>query len=225
MLIPSVFYGLYRDVKPRCRKIVTKLKRGATWEEVFSEDTSYLDVKSYSGSIVIEGTNVMYGFAPHFHCYVLHREIHLAIIYKKMAVERYEDIFTASLKTPWGLLGLFDANPSGWFRGFPVRGLIEDRVMRFLAACLLFWDELDSAGKRYCGPSEGTVWSNINNFNLFLAGAIQIQGLPSDFLELNFRRTDARISKEELSELVKTAQLGVHQFCLKTAETSRNSSS
>lgn len=217
MLIPSTFYGLYREVKPRCRKIVTKLRRGETWEDVFAEDT-YLDTKLYPGSIVTEGPDPRYGYDTHFHCYVLHKEIHLAIIQQKMDPKRYEDIFTASLKTPWGLLGLFDTNPSGWFRGFPVRGLIEDRVSQFLPACLEFWDEFDAEGKRYCGTFESTIWSYLNNFNAFLEGAIEIQGLPTDIFKLRRSSRNTRISKQDLKKLVEMAQPGIHLLCLKSTE-------
>jgi hypothetical protein len=209
MLIPSTFYGLYREVKPRCRKIVTKLKRGATWEAVFAEEV-FLDTELNPGLIVTEGPYPNYGFEPHFHCYILYREIHLAITDKKISSDRYEDIFTDSLKTSWGLLGLFDPQPSGWFRGFPVRKLIEDRVSRFFSACLEFWDVLDAEGKNY-GPDKRTIWSHQTNFNLFLSAALQKLELPA--YESRFRISDARISKEELRKLVEAAQQGIHLMC------------
>lgn len=209
MLIPSTFYGLYREVKPRCRKIVTKLKRGATWEAVFAEDT-YLDTQMHPNShIVTSGPNPSYGFEPHFHCYVLHREIHLAIIYRKMSLERYEDIFTASLKTPWGLIGLFDPEPSGWLRRFPGGIIIEDRLSLFLSACLEIWDIFDAEGRKYgtyCNKE--TIWSHHCTFNLFLSAALQKLGLPA--YEARFGVSDARISKEDLRKLVDAAHQGIH---------------
>jgi hypothetical protein len=212
MLIPSTFYGLYREVKPRCRKIVTKLKRGTTWETIFAEDT-YLDTQMYSNShIVMSGPNPNYGFEPHFHCYVLHREIDLAIVYQKMNPKCYEDIFTASLKTPWGLLGLFAPEPSGWLRRFPGSIIIEDRLSRFFSACLESWDVFDAEGRKYgtCCNKE-TIWSHHCTFNLLLSAALKKQELPA--YESRFRVPDARISKEDLRKLVDAAQQGIHLMC------------
>lgn len=212
MLIPATFFGLYHEVKSKCRKIVTKLKRGRTWEEVFAEDTC-LDTQVYPNShIVTSGPNPSYGFEPHFHCYVLHREIDLAIIHQKMSTERYEDIFTASLKTPWGLLGLFNTEPSGWLRRFPGGIIIEDRVSRFLWACLEFWDVFDTESKRYGNClNKDTIWSHHCTFNLFLLAALKKQGLPAD--ESRLRVFDARISKEELRKLIVAAQPGIRLMC------------
>lgn len=219
MLIPSTFYGLYREVKPKCRKIVTKLKRGATWEEVFAEDT-LLDTQLYPDSgIITDGPFPNYGFEPHFHCYVLHREIYYTITHQgKMSPDRYTDIFIASLEMPWSLLGLFDPQLSTqWFREFPGRSLSEDRISRFFSACLEFWDVFDAEGKRY-DANETTIWSHQSNFTLFLKAAIELQELSTDCFALYPSNCNARISKEKLKKIVKIALPGVHLLCLKSAE-------
>jgi hypothetical protein len=91
---------------------------------------------------------------------------------------------------------------------------MEDRVSRFLTACLEFWDVFDAEGKRY-GNNEYTIWSHHSMFANLVKGAMQIQGLPTDIFDQRRYSPDARISKEDLTKLVATAQKGVSLICHK----------
>lgn len=163
MQIPSSFYGLYKDVKFRCRKMVTGLVRGQTWYEVVnSQDT--IDTETKSDLIVLHGPNPLLGGSPHFHCYLPLSYVLNASSEGKLPPEIEEEVFEASLQTAWGLLGLLSQTNVMWV--YP-----QKRHQPFLSACIQFWDILVQEGNRYSnGSNTGqSLWTLHTNLKYVLA--------------------------------------------------------
>lgn len=163
MQIPSSFYGLYKDIKSRCRKMATGLKHCQTWNEVINyQDT--IDTKTNSGLIVLHGPSPLLGGSPHFHCYLPLSYIFNVSSDRKLPPEIEEELFAASLQTAWGLLGLLSQTNVMWL--YP-----QERHQPFLSACLQFWDIMAQEGNRYSnGSNTGqSLWTVNTNLKYVLA--------------------------------------------------------
>lgn len=165
MQIPSFFYGFYKDVKFRCRKIVTGLKCGQTWNEVINaKDT--IDTENNSGLIVLHGPSPLLGSNSHFHCYLPLSYIFNVSSERNLPPEIKEEIFASSLQTSWGMLGLISQINVMWI--YP-----QEKHQTFLKACLEFWDLLDQEGARYSnGSNHGqSLWTLHSNIKYVLANS------------------------------------------------------
>lgn len=152
MKLPTFLYGLYRDVKPRCRKLVTRLRRGTPWSELPDD---YVDTRDVPGLLVLHGPYPNLGFEPHFQLFVPLRIAEDAMP-DRLGWEYEKILFDESLKTIWGVLGL--ASDGG--QGFIYPASAQDRL-RFIRAMVRFWDELDAEGERYSlgGQTGQSLWS------------------------------------------------------------------
>jgi hypothetical protein len=102
MKLPSFLYGLYHDVKPRCRKLVTRVRRGTPWSEL-AED--YVDTEEVPGLFILNGPIPYMGDQPHFHLFAP-LTIAEDAMPERLGWEYEQILFEESLKTVWGALGL-----------------------------------------------------------------------------------------------------------------------
>ena len=162
MNVPMLYYGLYREVLPRCRKVVTGLRSTGGFNDLIGSATA--DTASVPGLLVLDGPSPLVGGEPNFHCYLLHKILRSALLDEKLAPAVEEQVFITSLQTSWGTLGLLSEANTMWLRS-PLRH------RPLLKAMLRFWDELYAEGDRYsngstCGQD---LWSLNTNLKFVLA--------------------------------------------------------
>ena len=173
MLLPAIQYGPWSAVKKRMRTVVSQLKRGKDLSEVMTRD-GMLDTSAHPGMLVLTG--IVMGSTPNFHCFMPWRDALYALFDLRttptVSTPIEDEIFEASLRTPWGLLGLLASDCQPWL--YPPM-----RHEPFLHAVLAAWGELDSVGERYCVVSYGErLWSVPNNLHYVLAN----MGVPTEIL-------------------------------------------
>lgn len=172
MLLPAVQYGPWSIVKKRMRTIVSQLKRGKEFGEVMTRD-GMLDTSDYPGMLVLAG--IVTGPVPNFHCSMPWRKAwdELSDPRTPAVPSPIEDAaFEASLRTPWGILGLLSSESQPWL--YPTT-----RHEPFLHAVLGVWSELDAVGARYCSSFYGKrLWSVPNNLHYVLGN----MGVPTEIL-------------------------------------------
>lgn len=162
MLLPDFQYGLFKDVKSRCRKLVTALARGATWSEMTTGPM--IDVADQTGLIVLHGPSPLLSSSPHFHVFLLHMLILDAQAEGRLTLDTVGSIFEQSLASVWSMLALLGQANVMWV--YP-----SERHRPLLEACLHSWNELDGVGPRYsAGAHEGSrLWSLHSNLKYVLA--------------------------------------------------------
>ena len=172
MLLPAVQYGPWSVVKKRMRTVVSQLKRGEELGEVMIRD-GMLDTSAYPGMLVLAG--IVHGSVTSFHCSMPWRKAWDALFDPNTPTvpTPIEDaIFEASLRTPWGILGLLASDSQSWL-------IPTSRHEPFLHAALATWDELDAVGARYYVAVQGErLWSVPNNLHYVLAN----MGVPNEIL-------------------------------------------
>lgn len=157
MLIPEFMYGLSKDVKRKCNKIVTKLKKGASWDEAVTGPL--VDTETTEGIIVMHGPNPNVGDLTCFNIYwLLTRffETLFELYEDKNEYRKFEDtIFEQCLETEWGVLSLFSKRNSRWFSNK------EYRFIPFLKALEKYWDTITAEGARYStgSPTGSLIWT------------------------------------------------------------------
>lgn len=162
MNVPMLYYGPYKEVLPRCRKIVTGLRRSGCWSDLIGSPMA--GTASISGLLLVDGPSPLVGGESNFHCYLLHKVLLTAFLDEKLTPAVEEQIFVASLQTSWGTLGLLSEANTMWLRS-------PSRHRPLLNATLRFWDELYAEGERYsngstCGQD---LWSLNTNLKFVLA--------------------------------------------------------
>ena len=172
MLLPAIQYGPWSTVKKRMRTVVSQLKRGKALDEVMTRD-GMLDTSDYPGMLVLSG--IMMGHAPNFHCFMPWKKALDALFDPRTPTvpTPVEDaIFEASLRTPWGILGILAYENNSWL-------IPTSRHEPFLRAALEAWDELDEVGARYYVVVHGErLWSVTNNLHYMLGN----MGVPIEIL-------------------------------------------
>lgn len=170
MLLPAVQYGDWKDVRPRMKAIVRRLKRGEGLIEVMTEG-GMLDTATTEGMLILGGT--MRPGWINFHCHTPWKPL-FDDLSTDEDPEIEEAVFRASLTVTWGVLGLMSPNNRNWFTGRP------ERESPFLQAALNAWDEIDAVGARYFMAFEGErMWSFTNSLQHVLAR----MGVPSEHLD------------------------------------------
>jgi hypothetical protein len=167
-------YGDWKTVKGRVRKVVSQLKRGADLIEVMTHD-GMLDTADHPGLIVM--IRSILGPVVNFHCFAPMRDAWEVLTGLRTeptvpsAVE--EAVFAASLRTPWGILGLMSSDNGPWV--WP-----KQRHEPFLHAALEVWDELDAVGARYywVDVRGERLWAHASGLKYVLAN----MGVPNDIL-------------------------------------------
>jgi len=181
MLFPEVEYGIYKDVLAGCRKKVTALSRGKTWEEVTSGPR--VDTRALPGLIVLHGPSPLLGGTPNFHAFTLHMVIQEAFAKGRLQSPAIDLIFEQSLGSAWSLVGLIAQTNMIW--AYP-----ESRRKPLLDACISFWDELVAEGARYTSGSTAgaTLWDLHSNLKMILSNL----GVPTSVLNTPLPGGDLR---------------------------------
>ncbi len=181
MLFSEFEYGIYKDVIADCRKKVTALSRGKTWEEVTSGPC--VDTRALPGLIVLHGPSPLLGGFPHFHAFTLHMVIQDAFAKGRLQAPVIESIFERSLGSAWSLVGLLAQTNMIW--AYP-----ENRRKPLLDACLRFWDEFLGEGARYTSGSTtgATLWELHSNLKMVLSNL----GVPTAVLNTSLPGGDLR---------------------------------
>jgi hypothetical protein len=175
MLLPAIQYGDWKTVKRRMRKVVTQLKRGADLVELMTHE-GMLDLAEHPGMLLMGGINP--GRVPHFHCYVPWRPAWHALFDERTSTPttptpKEDEIFAASLRAPWGLLGILAWDNQAWLSP-------RERHQPFLHAVLAAWDELDAVGRRYFESVQSErLWSLTTGLHYVLAN----MGVPDHVLQ------------------------------------------
>jgi len=173
MLLPAIQYGSWKEVKKRMRTVVSQLKRGKDLGEVMSRG-GMLDSSAHPGMLVLSGFTI--GPTPNFHCFMPWKKAWDALFNRRrtpLSPAPVEDaIFEASLRTPWGILGLMTSENQPWL--YPTA-----RHEPFLHAALAAWSELDAVGARYCySVHRERLWSVPNNLHYVLGN----MGVPNEIV-------------------------------------------
>jgi hypothetical protein len=150
MMIPKILYGLYKEVKPQCKKNITRLIKEKNCSSIFSglELVNTADFKD--SLIVINGPYSILGAEPHFHSYLL-----LDLIHQDDRIDQgfMDIIFNASLNYEWGVLGLMGTKNNFWLWNLDESISKEEwenrKAKPFLSACLRYWDVIYGEGERY----------------------------------------------------------------------------
>jgi hypothetical protein len=155
------------------RTVVSQLMRGNDIGEVMTRD-GMLDPAEHPGLFVLSG--IVTGPVSNFHCFLPWKLAWPPLFDLRTTPTTpapIEDaIFEASLRTPWGVLGLLASESQVWLR--PTM-----RHEPFVRAVLEAWSELDAAGARYYAAVQGErLWSVPNNLHYVLA----IMGVPTEVL-------------------------------------------
>jgi hypothetical protein len=189
MQIPSLLYGDYDSVKKRCRQALKHYMRG---QQLFPEALTVdgmVDTADEAGLIVVEGPSPLLGDSVQYHCFV---PFYLLASGVNKTDDRLddagkEDIFTALIDLPWGLLCMFSPNAmNGWLSHATnatnslSRSPDFDRLRRYIQAVLRHWDLLDAQGRRYSdGSNTGDrLWSISTPIKYALAN----MGVPHELL-------------------------------------------
>lgn len=169
MQLPKLFYGLYREVKPRLSKVVTQLRRGQPLVPLV-EAEGLLDTETTPGLIVFQGPSPLLGGQVNFQMWLLWW---LLLDKESVHSETAQRVFEESLTTAWGTLGLAANDTHFWF-------IVAKRHRPFLRAVRTYWDELDAVGPRYSyGINVGyPLWSMNSSIKFVLAR----RRIPNDIL-------------------------------------------
>lgn len=173
MLLPTIQYGTWPDVKRRMNKVVRQLKRGAGLVELMTAD-GVIDTEKTPGMLVM--IRSILGPVSNFHCFAPWRPaedpLHDLRTDPTVPAPEEEAMFVASLLTPWGVLGLMGSDTTSWVWR-------KERHQPFLHAALKFWDELDAVGPRYYVVGQGErLWRVASTLKYVLAN----MGVPKDVL-------------------------------------------
>jgi hypothetical protein len=171
MLIPSLQYGDWNTVKKRMRTAIADVAQDGDIGVMTA--AGMLDTDAVPGMLIMAG--ITRGTTPHFHCFMPWKPLWEALFDLRpdpttpIAIE--DAIFAASLRVPWGVLGLLSPENQPW--------IIPSRFESFLQAVLAVWDELDAVGERYYAAVQGKrLWHVHTNLHFVLAR----QGVPHEQL-------------------------------------------
>lgn len=141
MQVPALVYGLYPEVERRARRLVTKMKRGASLEEAIGADL-LIDTAGHDGLFNLNDGDSDLGDRPHYHVIYVLTEIMGAVANGRLPQELKETVFHACLGSAWGVLLLLPHSLTLWVKP-------EHRWLPFLQAAAQFWPILNAEGARY----------------------------------------------------------------------------
>lgn len=152
MLIPISLYGLYRQVKPACKKAITQIRKGASFFEAFHSD-QMIDTAQVSGLLLLAGPEQNFGNTAHFQLFVPLSLITNDSFRKPFLPGTQDSIFEECLQAPWSTLLLFSANHYEWIATI-------ERKQSFLKAAAQYWDIFYAEGRRYSRglSTPSTLW-------------------------------------------------------------------
>jgi len=161
--VPDLLHGVAKDVRRRAAVAVRSFVAGAPWDEAIAGGPA-TPVASIPGLLVLNGPSPLLGGDPHFHVFLPLMLVLHGVRDGKIPEAKRDEAVTASLATPWGLLGVIA----------PVNQLVVYPAARHrpvAAAAASFWGVLDGVGPRYTvGLREGArLWDVVTNLQYVLA--------------------------------------------------------
>jgi len=167
MLLPAFLHGKHRDVKAACRRQVTQLKRGASWQDLTGD---LIDTADHPGLLVVDGPSVLLGGQPHFHLFAMVNAIQDAIP-QRLPPDIHPTLFEPAIHTVWGFLGML-----GWQSLIFLRS--DHHQQRLLHLAVRWWPSIVAEGDRYSAgidPGE-PLWELPTKLHYCLLH----QGLPEE---------------------------------------------
>ncbi|WP_428263403.1 hypothetical protein [Haliangium sp.] len=192
MKLPALFHGLYRDVKRRTAKIVTRIRKGDDWIALV-EAEGLLDVDTTPGLVVMKGPSSLLGGKPHFQAWLLWLQFRAKALDEDRQ-DLIEAVFQQSLTRPWSTLGLVSYQNHPWFYA-------KHRYRPFLRAVREYWHIYAAVGARYSYgvPEPVDLWTLNNSIHYVLANL----GIPGDDLR-------APLPPGGLAELIDRTEAHLH---------------
>jgi hypothetical protein len=141
MQVPASIYGEYPEVQRRMRRVVTRMKRGASFEEALGAD-QLIDTAEHEGDIHLLPADHQFAGQQGFHPEYALGEILGGVANGILPPETEETVFNTCLGTAWGVLLLLPHSLSFWVKA-------EHRWVPFLRAAARFWPVLAAEGARY----------------------------------------------------------------------------
>lgn len=146
MQVPALIYGYYPEVERRSRRMVTKMKRGATLEEAIGAD-HLIDTTEHNGLFNLDLAGRSLAGEPYYHIIYPLSEIWGATVDGHLPRDLRETVFNACLGSAWGVLLLLPHSLSCWHKE-------EHRWVPFLRAAARFWPLFEAEGERYTYASD-----------------------------------------------------------------------
>jgi hypothetical protein len=141
MQVPASIYGEYPEVKRRMRRLVPKMKRGASFEEAVGA-AQLIDTAEYEGDILLSDADRDFAGRQDFHpIYVLDHVLG-GLVDGILPRDMEEAVFNTCLGSAWGVLLLLPHTLCTWVKP-------KHRWVPFLQAAARFWPILEAEGSRY----------------------------------------------------------------------------
>jgi hypothetical protein len=144
MLFPTYLYGVYKDVKRRCTKLVKSTTSVDAYDACLLS-MGLIDTADASGLLLLDGPSPLVGGMM---CFQLYLPLSMIYLEHRANAELLNTIFHESLKTAWGTL-LVTSYRCG-------RLIHEGNRNAYLEAVFDHWHELGTVGPRFTtGSREG----------------------------------------------------------------------
>lgn len=165
MQIPALVYGLYPEVERRARRMVTKLKRGSSFEEALDAQ-DLIESAEHDGLFNLNFADRDFAGQKHFYIIYALADIRGAMVNGRLPRDLEETVFNACLGSAWGVLLLLPHSSSSWVDP-------KHRWLPFLQAAARFWPILKGEGARYTyGMVHGdTLAESVTTINYVLGHA------------------------------------------------------
>jgi len=113
--VPQLFYGKYQKVKAELRKVMTKLKRGYSVEEIFDSEPM-LDINDYPDSLLwLDRSGSSIGGKEHFPLCILGEALFLDERFTYEEKLRLKQEFLDYLyQLPWGVIAINASQEYSW---------------------------------------------------------------------------------------------------------------
>lgn len=182
MQVPALIYGHYPEVERRTPRMITKMKRGASFEEAIGAD-HLLESAEHDGLFNLNFADSDFADRPHFHVIYTLVAILGAVTNKRLPETLEETVFNTCLRSAWGVLLLLPhslstlVDPEHRYRWVP-----------FLRAAARFWPELEAEGARYTygGFYPKTLMHTVTTVDYVLGNAGIFIGGIGDTLPANW---------------------------------------
>ena len=159
MLVPSFLFGNARAVRANVKKVLTRLRRGATLEEI-CEESNQIDLADHPGSLVwLDSTRVLReADAQDCRAILLTNGLFdsASIPFEQSNAIRERSVDYLS-RTPWGTVVLNSGQAGVWYTALPLRPLRPCRAayVAIVRGTLEHWAALTGLGHRYYSGGYG----------------------------------------------------------------------
>ncbi len=162
LVIPSIVYGDFENVRQRLSGAIRQFKEGRSWYDALNTQ-SMVSPETVPGLVVLNGPAPLLATEPHFHIFLPLSIILEEVRKGKLSELQKQQAFSDSLFTPWGLLGVIA--PVNQMLVYP-----PELHKPILQAAIQWWHCLDALGPRYTvGLREGArLWNVTTNLHYVL---------------------------------------------------------